>query len=135
MIHAETVSCVAALDATRNRGRCGAMRDRGAAMVERNAGVPEDRPIVFRIGIHLGDVVEEADGDLMGDGVNIAAQLEKDKARRSRKRTRTARRTSNDERASGSRSRHGPRQEMSARDVRKSAAGLFRAPGWRGLPN
>jgi adenylate cyclase len=42
----------------------------------RNAGVPEDRRIVFRIGIHLGDVVEEGDGDLMGDGVNIAARLE-----------------------------------------------------------
>jgi adenylate cyclase len=46
------------------------------AMVERNAGVPEDRRIVFRIGVHLGDVVEESDGDLMGDGVNIAARLE-----------------------------------------------------------
>jgi adenylate cyclase len=46
------------------------------AMVERNAGVPEDRRIVFRIGIHLGDVVEEIDGDLMGDAVNIAARLE-----------------------------------------------------------
>ena len=46
------------------------------AMVERNAGAPEDRRIVFRIGIHLGDVVEESDGDLMGDGVNIAARLE-----------------------------------------------------------
>src|SRR6202158_3587349 len=46
------------------------------AMLERNAGVPEDRCIVFRIGIHVGDVVEEADGDLMGDGVNIAARLE-----------------------------------------------------------
>jgi adenylate cyclase len=46
------------------------------AMVERNAGVPEDRRIVFRMGIHLGDVVEESDGDLMGDGVNIAARLE-----------------------------------------------------------
>ena len=46
------------------------------AMVERNAGVPEDRRIVFRIGIHVGDVVEEADGDLMGDSVNIAARLE-----------------------------------------------------------
>src|ERR1700683_4059691 len=46
------------------------------AMVERNAGVPEDRRIMFRIGIHLGDVVEEVDGDLMGDGVNIAARLE-----------------------------------------------------------
>src|SRR5471030_494659 len=46
------------------------------AMVDRNAGVPEDRRIVFRIGIHVGDVVEESDGDLMGDGVNIAARLE-----------------------------------------------------------
>ena len=45
-------------------------------MIERNAGVPQDRRIVFRIGIHLGDVVEESDGDLMGDGVNIAARLE-----------------------------------------------------------
>jgi adenylate cyclase len=32
--------------------------------------------IEFRVGVHLGDVVEEADGDLMGDGVNIAARLE-----------------------------------------------------------
>ena len=46
------------------------------AMVERNAGVPSDRQIEFRIGVHLGDVVEESDGDLMGDGVNIAARLE-----------------------------------------------------------
>jgi TolB-like protein/Tfp pilus assembly protein PilF len=45
-------------------------------MIERNAGVPPDRRIEFRIGAHLGDVVEEADGDLMGDGVNIAARLE-----------------------------------------------------------
>ena len=47
-----------------------------SAMVERNAEVPKDRRIVFRIGIHLGDVVEERDGDLMGDGVNIAARIE-----------------------------------------------------------
>ncbi|UCI29300.1 adenylate/guanylate cyclase domain-containing protein [Mesorhizobium sp. B4-1-4] len=45
-------------------------------MVERNAGVSQDRRIEFRIGIHLGDVVEESDGDLMGDGVNIASRLE-----------------------------------------------------------
>ena len=45
-------------------------------MVERNAGLPPDRRIEFRIGIHVGDVVEESDGDLMGDGVNIAARLE-----------------------------------------------------------
>src|SRR5271165_1710179 len=45
-------------------------------MAERNAGVPPERRIELRIGVHLGDVVEEADGDLMGDGVNIAARLE-----------------------------------------------------------
>jgi adenylate cyclase len=45
-------------------------------MIERNSGLPPERRIEFRVGIHLGDVVEEADGDLMGDGVNIAARLE-----------------------------------------------------------
>jgi class 3 adenylate cyclase len=45
-------------------------------MVERNAGLAPERRIEFPIGIHLGDVVEEADGDLMGDGVNVAARLE-----------------------------------------------------------
>src|SRR5580693_1717086 len=45
-------------------------------VVERNAGLPPERRIEFRVGIHLGDVVEEGDGDLMGDGVNIAARLE-----------------------------------------------------------
>ena len=45
-------------------------------LIERNAGLPPERRIEFRIGIHLGDVVEEGDGDLMGDGVNIAARLE-----------------------------------------------------------
>src|SRR5271168_765113 len=45
-------------------------------MVERNAGVPPERRIEFRVGVHVGDVVEESDGDLMGDGVNIAARLE-----------------------------------------------------------
>lgn len=47
-----------------------------SAMVERNAGLAPEQRIDFRIGIHLGDVVEESDGDLMGDGVNIAARLE-----------------------------------------------------------
>ena len=47
------------------------------AMVERNAGVLPDRRIDFRIGIHVGDVVEESDGDLMGDGVKIAARLDR----------------------------------------------------------
>src|ERR1700756_2332237 len=45
-------------------------------MVERNAGLPPEHRIEFRVGIHVGDVVEESDGDLMGDGVNIAARLE-----------------------------------------------------------
>ena len=45
-------------------------------MAERNAGLPPERRIDFRCGVHLGDIVEEADGDLMGDGVNIAARLE-----------------------------------------------------------
>ncbi len=45
-------------------------------LIERNAGVPAERRIEFRVGVHLGDVVEESDGDLMGDGVNIAARLE-----------------------------------------------------------
>ena len=47
-----------------------------ASMRERNAGLPPERCIVFRIGIHLGDVVEEHDGDLMGEGINIAVRLE-----------------------------------------------------------
>jgi adenylate cyclase len=45
-------------------------------LTDRNVGVADDRRIDFRIGVHLGDVVEESDGDLMGDGVNIAARLE-----------------------------------------------------------
>src|SRR4249919_1184756 len=45
-------------------------------MVERNAGLPPERRIEFRVGIHLGDVVEESHRDLMGDVVNIAARLE-----------------------------------------------------------
>jgi adenylate cyclase len=44
-------------------------------MAARNAAVPQDKRIEFRIGIHLGDVVIE-DGDIFGDGVNIAARLE-----------------------------------------------------------
>jgi TolB-like protein/class 3 adenylate cyclase len=46
------------------------------AMTARNANVAPDKRIEFRVGIHLGDVIVESDGDLMGDGVNIAARLE-----------------------------------------------------------
>jgi TolB-like protein/class 3 adenylate cyclase/Flp pilus assembly protein TadD len=45
------------------------------AMAERNANVPPDRRIEFRIGVNLGDVIVE-DDDIFGDGVNIAARLE-----------------------------------------------------------
>jgi len=45
-------------------------------LIERNFGLPPERRIEYRVGVHLGDVVEESDGDLMGDGVNIAARLE-----------------------------------------------------------
>ncbi len=44
-------------------------------LAERNAGVPEDRRIVYRIGINIGDVIIEGE-DIYGDGVNIAARLE-----------------------------------------------------------
>jgi adenylate cyclase len=46
-----------------------------AMMAERNLGVPEDRRMLFRIGINLGDILIEGD-DILGDGVNIAARLE-----------------------------------------------------------
>src|SRR5215469_11071562 len=45
------------------------------AMIDREAGIPEDRRIRFRIGINLGDVIVE-DDDIFGDGVNVAARLE-----------------------------------------------------------
>ena len=51
-------------------------RETQNGMIERNSGLPDDQKIVYRIGIHIGDVVEEEDGDLMGEGVNIAARLE-----------------------------------------------------------
>jgi len=44
-------------------------------MTERNQGVPDNRQIRFRIGINVGDVLER-DGDLLGEGVNVAARLE-----------------------------------------------------------
>ena len=45
------------------------------AMAERNAGTPEEKRIAFRVGVNLGDIIVE-DGDIHGDGVNIAARLE-----------------------------------------------------------
>jgi len=52
---------------------CAVVVQRG--MAERNASIPEDQRIVFRIGINLGDVIVE-EGDIHGDGVNVAARLE-----------------------------------------------------------
>jgi adenylate cyclase len=53
--------------------RCAAEVQR--AMIDREAGVPEDRRIRFRVGINLGDVIVDGD-DIFGDGVNVAARLE-----------------------------------------------------------
>jgi pimeloyl-ACP methyl ester carboxylesterase len=50
-----------------------------AVQAELNAAssaMPEDQRMCFRIGVHLGDVIEKADGTIYGDGVNIAARLE-----------------------------------------------------------
>jgi TolB-like protein len=54
--------------------RCSIEVQRGLAM--RNADFVPEKRIEFRIGIHLGDVMVQPDGDLLGDGVNIAARLE-----------------------------------------------------------
>ncbi len=45
------------------------------AVAERNADIPEEKRIEFRVGINLGDVVIDGD-DIQGDGVNVAARLE-----------------------------------------------------------
>src|SRR6476646_9698810 len=56
-----------------NAARCAVEIQRG--MLERNAGIPEDRHIKFRIGLNLGDVIVDGD-DVHGDGVNMATRLE-----------------------------------------------------------
>ena len=53
--------------------RCAMEIQRG--MAERNAAIPEDRRIEFRIGINVGDIIIDED-DIYGDGVNIAARIE-----------------------------------------------------------
>jgi adenylate cyclase len=53
--------------------RCAA--EMQTALAESNAPLPQDRRIEFRIGVHQGDIVVE-DGDIFGDGVNVAARLE-----------------------------------------------------------
>jgi adenylate cyclase len=63
------VEFASAVDAT----RCAVEIQR--AMAERNAVTPEDRRIEFRVGINVGDVIID-EGDIYGDGVNIAARVE-----------------------------------------------------------
>jgi adenylate cyclase len=63
------IEFASAVDAT----RCAVEIQRG--MNERNAAVPQDKRIELRIGINVGDIIIE-DGDIFGDGVNIAARLE-----------------------------------------------------------
>jgi len=63
------VEFASAVDAT----RCAIEIQR--AMAERNAAIPEDRRVEFRIGINVGDVIID-EGDIYGDGVNIAARVE-----------------------------------------------------------
>jgi adenylate cyclase len=46
-----------------------------AALAKANSTVPEDRRVIFRVGVHVGDVMVRA-GDLFGDGVNIASRLQ-----------------------------------------------------------
>src|SRR5260370_8326046 len=53
--------------------RCAVEIQRG--MIGRNAAVPIDKRIEFRLGIHVGDIIED-DGDIFGDGVNVAPRLE-----------------------------------------------------------
>src|SRR5262249_29271236 len=53
--------------------RCAIDMQRG--MAERNTEVPEDKRIEFRVGIHQGDIINDA-GDTFGDAVNVAARLE-----------------------------------------------------------
>ena len=57
-----------------NAVACAAAIQRG--MAEREPEVAEDERVRFRIGVNLGDLVVEEDGDLYGDGVNVAARLE-----------------------------------------------------------
>jgi adenylate cyclase len=47
-----------------------------ASLAKINAPVPEERRMLFHIGVHLGDIQEKADGTVYGDGVNVAARLE-----------------------------------------------------------
>ena len=57
-------------------GAVAAAREVQKALAESSQGLPEARRMRFRIGVHMGDVIEKTDGTVYGDGVNIAARLE-----------------------------------------------------------
>jgi len=57
-------------------GAVGAALTVQKALTDSASALPEDRRMHFRIGIHLGDVIEKTDGTIYGDGVNIAARLQ-----------------------------------------------------------
>ncbi len=47
-----------------------------AELAKRNEALPEDRKMLFRVGLNLGDILEKDDGSIYGDGVNVAARLQ-----------------------------------------------------------
>ncbi len=103
------------------------------AMVERNAGVPVDRRIVFRVGIHLGDVVEESDGDLMGDGAfrQVSGRLDMESPISAQPSSRTSKGRSGSIRcksASPLRRRRRPRRRGAIRRRRSPSGGAGHPP-------
>jgi adenylate cyclase len=57
-------------------GAVKAASDSQSELAKRNEPLPEDRRMVFRVGVNLGDILEKEDGSVYGDGVNVAARLE-----------------------------------------------------------
>jgi len=73
MVRAQVESrAVSFLEAQAHRSRR-PLPPRQAVMTERSEGVPQDRHMMYRIGINLGDILIEDDDDILGDGVNVAA--------------------------------------------------------------
>jgi class 3 adenylate cyclase len=73
VVHYAGDAILARFDAATNALECATKVQ--SEIASRNAGVPGDRRVEFRIGVNLGDVIEDH-GDIYGDGVNVAARLE-----------------------------------------------------------
>jgi class 3 adenylate cyclase len=73
VVHYAGDAILARFDATTNALECATKIQ--SEIASRNAGLPDDRRVEFRIGVNLGDVIEDH-GDIYGDGVNVAARLE-----------------------------------------------------------